>query len=161
MQNYHKHPDTDPEHDNHVNDFINNKEQNMINDEYMLTIARDGESPVRAIYRFGGAENAINAYNEYKDWGFAKKFLTVTLYHPNGKKSEKQLNAPLAGDCVFVREQYVKIAEDIYSIKKFVPEIEYNDLVNKLALLFSQDNWRFDPVRFFNNSGSSLTEAIE
>jgi len=161
MQNYHEHPPVDLKNKDAVESFINNKENNILNDEYMLTIARDGEWPPRSIYIFKGAVPSVNAYNQYKDWGFAKKYLTVALYEPNGNKTQKELMAPEAGECVFVREQYYKIAEYIELIKKFVPEIEYNDLVNKLALLFSQDNWRFDPVRFFNNSGSSLTEAIE
>jgi hypothetical protein len=161
MNSYHQHPPADSINKQIVESWLENKENNVLTNTYMITVARDGEWPPRSIYHFVGPLDAVNAYNEYKDWGFAKKFLTVRFYEPNGNVVEKTLRAPLAGECVFVRDQYTKIAEYLLEQKHFIPEKEYNVLINKLALLFSQDNWRFDPVRFFNNSGSSLTEAVE
>ncbi len=40
-------------------------------DHYMLTIARDGEQPVRSIYFYGTALEAAAGYVAYLDWGFA------------------------------------------------------------------------------------------
>ena len=68
-----------PSHKILVDEYIqsvNEKTQNS----YMLTIARDGEQPARSILYYNNAIDAAYAYNKYTDWGFAKNFLTVTLY---------------------------------------------------------------------------------
>lgn len=116
---------------------------------YMLTIARDGETPERSVYIFNNCLDAVNGYNSYTDWGFAKEYLTVSLYEPNGNVFTKILKRPPAGECVFVREQYYKIAKILLSIKGQLEEDSYAKLIKEIAKIFSMDNWRFDPVRFF------------
>ena len=116
---------------------------------YMLTIARDGEYPERSIYMYADSLNAVNGYNEYKDWGFAKHFLTVSLYEPSGKVHTKVLRRPPAGECVFVRQQYYDAEEIILKVKEKMDKESYEGLVKDFAKLFSIDSWRFDPVRFF------------
>ena len=71
--------------DQYIEDIKNNK-----NSSYMLTIARDGEDPVRTIIFYTNAIDAAEAYNKYTDWGFARNFLTVRLYEPNGVVNEKK-----------------------------------------------------------------------
>jgi len=84
-----------PEHFDVVINFL--KTNSQINPHYMITISRDGESPARSIYHFPNAIEAVENYNKYTDWGFAKNYLTVTLYGPGGKLSEKVLKRPLGG----------------------------------------------------------------
>jgi hypothetical protein len=117
--------------------------------QYMLTIARDGEYPERSVYMYADSLNAVNGYNEYKDWGFAKHFLTVSLYEPSGKVHTKVLRRPPAGECVFVRQQYYDAEEIILKVKEKMDKESYEVLVKDFAKLFSIDSWRFDPVRFF------------
>ena len=83
---------------------VKNKQQNA----YMLTISRDGESPERSIYFFNNAIEAVENYNRYQDWGFAKNYLTVCLYEGN-KIHKKILKRPPAGECTFLKEDYIKI----------------------------------------------------
>ena len=73
------------DHDKIVNDWLIKSNKT----DYMLTIARDGEHPVRSIYFFQTALEAVTAYNRYVDWGFAKEFLTVILHEPNGTIHKK------------------------------------------------------------------------
>lgn len=120
-----------------------------INYSFMLTIARDGENPARSIYYFNSAVDASEAYNRYTDWGFAKDYLTVRLYEPNGKINEKVLFRPKAGECVFVRQQYYDAENALLKVKDHLEEDLYNNLVNDFAKIFSKDNQRFDHVRFF------------
>jgi hypothetical protein len=122
-------------------------------DSYMLTIARDGESPVRSIYFYDNAIDASSGYEAYSDWGFAKDFLSVTLYEPNGKVHEKTLRRPMGGECVFIREDYVKLSKIYADIKEGIDENKYNYLVLESARLLSKDNQRFDPKRFFVDTG--------
>ena len=126
--------------------------------QYMLTIARD-EEPVRSIYKFNDAVNAVNGYNEYTDWGFAKHFLTVKMYEPNGMIHEKVLRRPPAGECVFVREQYYQAEEALLKVKDHLPEDIYTNLIKDFALIFSMDNWRFDHIKFFKLTQSK--ESVE
>jgi hypothetical protein len=146
---------------NALDEWHANRYDKTKNNTFMVGISRDGETPHRSLYRFSSALDAVNAYNEYQDWGFAKKFLTVTLYMTNGTIEEKVLHAPKAGECVFERHQYYIAARILSEAKDSMPEADYNDLVRKFALLFSHDSYRFDPERFFVNCKSSLTEAVE
>jgi hypothetical protein len=120
---------------------------------YMLTVARDGESPVRSIYFYDNAIDASSGYEAYLDWGFSKNFLTVTLYEPTGRVHEKTLRRPIGGECVFVREDYVKLSKIYTDIKDSISQDGYNHLVLESAKLLSKDNQRFDPKRFFVDTG--------
>jgi hypothetical protein len=122
-------------------------------DNYMLTIARDGESPVRSIYFYDNAIDASSGYEAYSDWGFAKDFLSVTLYEPTGKVHEKILRRPMGGECVFIREDYTKLSKIYADIKDGMDKDRYNYLVLESAKLLSKDNQRFDPKRFFVDTG--------
>ncbi len=139
------------EHADIIENFIKNHQSKEYS--FMLTIARDGEHPARSIYNFGDAVAAVNAYNRYKDWGFAKEYLTVRLYEPNGRYQEKVLHRPKAGECTFVREDYIKAGNILKSIKNNIEPENYVRLIENFALLFSQDNQRFDEERFFKDTG--------
>lgn len=127
---------------------IVNKYLNGDRKEYMLTIARDGEDPVRSIYFFRSSLDAVEAYNRYTNFGFAKNYLTVTLYQPNGEFHQKKLYRPPAGECSYVRQNYIDVISLLLDIKNSVEIGTYNLIVNRLALIFSQDNIRFDSARF-------------
>lgn len=122
-------------------------------DRYMLTIARDGEEPPRSIREFNNAEQAVNAYNSYTDWGFAKDYLTVRLYQPGGFMSEKVLRrfhiGGSSGDCTFIKDDYLKAAEILIQYKEHLEYVVYQQLVKEFCELFSKDNIRFDVTRFF------------
>lgn len=136
-----------PEHADRVSEFV---EQNKnIRASYMLTIARDGESPVRSIYHFDNAIDAAQAYGRYTDWGFAKDFLTVSLYEPGGKNTTKVIKRPKAGECVFVKADYIEAEKILLSTKEHLTEENYTNLIKGFAGLFSRDNIRFDVSRFF------------
>lgn len=122
-------------------------------DSYMLTIARDGESPARSIYFYGDAIDATTGYAAYTDWGFAKDFLTVELYEPTGRVHSKVLRRPRGGECVFHREQYHQISEILGNVADKMGQEDYNYLVLELAKLFSRDNQRFNEERFLQNVG--------
>lgn len=122
-------------------------------DAYMLTIARDGESPARSIYFYDNAIEAAAGYEEYFDWGFAKDFLTVVLYEPNGKVHEKVLKRPRGGECTFVRDDYIEATAIFSFVKASIPEDTYNHLVFEFAKMFSKDNQRFDHERFLARTG--------
>jgi hypothetical protein len=124
-------------------------------DSYMLTIARDGESPARSIYFYGDAIDAANGYQAYNDWGFAKDFLTVELYEPTGKVHSKVLRRPRGGECVFHREQYHQITDILLEIENQVEKQAWDYLTHELARLFSKDNQRFDEQRFLSALGNS------
>ena len=130
-----------------VIDFINKKD----NYEFMLTIARDGEDPVRSIYHFGSAIEACEAYSRYTDWGFAKEYLTVCLYEPNGRINKKVLKRPPAGECSYIKKNYVDASNLLLSIKDSMLLDKYKKLVYGFALTFSHDNIRFDFNRFFKD----------
>lgn len=136
-----------------VEAYINNPLKNA----YMLTIARDGEEPVRSIYFYDNAIEASEAYSRYSDWGFAKEYLTVELYEPlNNKKHTKILKRPKGGECVFVRQDYIDIANIIKKREGFFNWKQYKEFVIEFALLFSKDNQRFDSNRFFENCGFDI-----
>lgn len=134
-------------HSQVVDDFINKKN----NYEFMLTIARDGEEPVRSIYHFGSAIEACEAYSRYTNWGFAKKYLTVRLYEPNGTVHEKILKRPPAGECSYVKQNYIEASQLLFSMKDSLSNEQYSKLVEGFALIFSQDNIRFNSDRFFDD----------
>lgn len=122
-------------------------------DSYMLTIARDGESPARSIYFYGDAIDAVKGYEAYRDWGFAKDFLTVELHEPTGRVHSKVLRRPRGGECVFHRQQYHDITEILLKASDSCSEEMYNYVVYEFAKLFSKDNQRFDADRFLGNLG--------
>lgn len=118
---------------------------------YMITITRDGESPERSVIFYDNALDAATVYESYKDWGFAKHFLTVRLYEPNGKIHEKILKRPPGIDPRFMRKEYIEISEIIKQIKDKTEKDAYEKFVIDIARLFSRDNPRFDEQRFFTN----------
>ena len=122
-------------------------------DSYMLTIARDGESPVRSIYFYDNAIDAANGYGAYKNWGFAKDFLTVELYEPTGRVHSKVLRRPRGGECVFHRQQYYDVSQILLKASDSCSQEMYNYVVYEFAKLFSKDNQRFNVDRFLENLG--------
>lgn len=139
-----------PEHNDIVDNFL--KENSKINTHYMITIARDGESPARSIYHYHNILDAVHSYNKYTDWGFAKEYLTVSLYGPGGlldTKTLKRISGGTQGDCTFVREDYIKAEKILLSYKDKISLEDYTSLVKDFAGLFSRDNIRFDVSRFF------------
>ncbi len=119
----------------------------------MLTIARDGEHPVRSIYFYDNAVDATIGYQAYQDWGFAKDYLTVELYEPTGRVHSKILRRPRGGECVFERSQYYEISNILNSAKPKMDEESFNSMVYEFAKLFSKDNQRFNPERFLETLG--------
>jgi len=139
-----------PEHQVMVDNFL--KENSKIFPHYMITIARDGESPARSIYHFTNTVEAVNAYEKYTDWGFSKEYLTVTLYGPGGVLDQKVLKRSLGGsqgDCTFVRGDYIRAEKILLKYKNIMNEKDYQQLIKDFAGLFSRDNIRFDVSRFF------------
>ena len=130
-----------------------NKVANGRGDSYMLTIARDGESPARSIYFYGDAIDAAKGYEAYQDWGFARDFLTVELYEPTGRVHTKVLHRPRGGECVFERAQYYKVSEILNAAKQTINEESFNYLAYEFAKLFSKDNQRFQVDRFLTELG--------
>lgn len=122
-------------------------------DSYMLTIARDGESPVRSIYFYDNAVDAATGYAAYTDWGFAKDSLTVELYEPTGRVHSKVLRRPRGGECTFVRQDYNDATEIIKKLDGEISEQHYNYLAYEFGKLFSKDNERFNHERFLENLG--------
>lgn len=126
--------------------------QNKNNSNYMITVARDGEDPVRSVIFYDNAIDAVKVYESYEDWGFAKDFLTVTLYEPNSKIHQKILKRPPGIEAVFMRKQYIEMSTILLEAKPFILEKTYQKLVSDIAQLFSVDNKRFDSQRFFYNT---------
>lgn len=142
------------EHGDMVEEYIktvNDKTQTS----YMLTVARDGESPVRTIIYYSNSIEAAEAYNKYVDWGFARNFLTVRLYEPNGVINEKVLKRNQAGECTFVRQDYIDFENILLSLKDKINIDVYEDLVFQVMKVFAKDNWRFNPERFLDILGVS------
>lgn len=139
-------------HLNIVAEYVEKSKRKEV-DHYMLTIARDGEQPVRSIYFYGTALEAAKGYEAYQDWGFAKDYLTVELYEPNGQIHSKVLRRPRGGECVFERVQYYQISDILNATKPKVDEETFNYLAYEFAKLFSKDNQRFNPERFLETLG--------
>ena len=133
-----------------VRDYTKQAQDRKI-DHFMLTVARDGESPARSIYFYGDSVDAVTGYNAYQDWGFAKDFLTVELYEPTGRVHSKVLRRPRGGECVFERSQYYAVTDILKSVKSDMPEESYNSMVYEFAKLFSKDNQRFNVDRFLTD----------
>lgn len=114
----------------------------------MITVSRDGETPVRSIISFDNIEQAIEGYEMYQDAGFAKNYLTVSLYEPSGKISTKVIRRNQAGDPSFVRQNYIDTVEALHTLKDKLEKKDYEDVCMKIVRSFAKDNWRFDPERF-------------
>jgi hypothetical protein len=138
------------EHNDIVNNYLDSVKNNSMT-SYMLTIARDGEEPVRTIIFFPNAIEAAEAYNMYNDWGFARNFLTVRLYEPTGKIHEKVFKRNQAGDPTFLRQNYSDITEVLLSLRPLIEDHVYNNACIKVATSFAKDNWRFNAERFLSN----------
>lgn len=138
-----------PENLKRVQDWLSES----VHHSHMLTIARDGESPVRSIYYYQDADEALAAYDRYQDWGFAKDYLTVELYLIDGTKLSKTLTRPKGGECVFTRQEYLDMADILAEIKDTVAEDVFYVLAGKISRLFAKDNQRFDSERFFQQLG--------
>jgi hypothetical protein len=130
-----------------VNDYIKNSKENSIG-HYMLTVSRDGESPVRSIVSFDNLEQALEGYEMYQDAGFAKDYLTVSMYEPSGKINTKVLKRNHAGDPSFVRQNYIDTVDALHKVKDKLNKEDYEDLCIKIVTSFAKDNWRFNIERF-------------
>ena len=107
----------------------------------------------RSIIFYENAIDAAEAYNKYTDWGFARNFLTVHLYEPSGKINKKVLMRNQAGDCTFIRQDYIDIKDILLSYKDKIDKKVYNELCIKIMTVFAKDNWRFSPERFLQDLG--------
>jgi hypothetical protein len=136
-----------PNHDDMVNDYIKNAKDGKVA-HYMITVSRDGESPVRSIISFDNAEQAIEGYEMYQDAGFAKDYLTVSLYQPSGIVTTKVLKRNHAGDPSFVRQNYIDTVEALHDLKNKLSKEDYENVCIKIVTSFAKDNWRFNADRF-------------
>ncbi len=134
-------------HDVMVNEYINNSKEGKVN-HYMITVSRDGESPVRSIISFDNLEQALEGYKMYQDAGFAKDYLTVSLYQPSGNTLTKVLKRNHAGDPSFVRQNYIDTVEALHSVKDKLSKEDYEEMCIKIVTSFAKDNWRFSADRF-------------
>lgn len=134
-------------HTDIINQYISDAKAQKIN-HYIITISRDGESPVRSIISYDNVVDAVAGYQMYQDAGFAKNFLTVSLYEPSGKINTKILKRNQAGDPSFVRQNYIDVTDALYAIKDKLNKQDYDALCLKIANSFGRDNWRFDVERF-------------
>jgi hypothetical protein len=130
-----------------VNDYIKNSKEGKIS-HYMITVSRDGESPVRSIISFDNLAQALEGYEMYQDAGFARDYLTVSMYEPSGKVNTKVLKRNHAGDPSFVRQNYIDTVEALHKIKDKLDKKDYEDLCIKIVTSFAKDNWRFSADRF-------------
>ncbi len=134
-------------HDVMVNEYINNSKEGKVN-HYMITVSRDGESPVRSIISFDNLEQALEGYEMYQDAGFAKDYLTVSLYQPSGNTLTKVLKRNHAGDPSFVRQNYIDTVEALHSVKDKLSKEDYEEMCIIIVTSFAKDNWRFSADRF-------------
>lgn len=139
--------DLNPMHQEIVDDYVKNAKEKKVG-HYMITVARDGESPARSIISFDNIEQALEGYEMYQDAGFAKDFLTVSLYQPSGMITTKVLKRNHAGDPSFVRQNYIDTVEALHKVKDKLSKKDYEDLCIKIVTSFAKDNWRFNPERF-------------
>jgi len=130
-----------------VNDYIKNSKEGKIG-HYMITVSRDGESPVRSIISFDNLEQALEGYEMYQDAGFAKDYLTVSMYEPSGKINTKVLKRNHAGDPSFVRQNYIDTVDALHKVKDKLNKEDYEDLCIRIVTSFAKDNWRFSADRF-------------
>jgi hypothetical protein len=139
-------------HNDIISEYISNAKEQKIS-HYIITVARDGESPVRSIISYDNVVDAVAGYEMYKDAGFAKNYLTVSLYEPSGKINTKVLKRNQAGDPSFVRQNYIDITNALLQIKDKLSEEDFETLCIRIGTSFGRDNWRFNIERFFNNLG--------
>jgi hypothetical protein len=139
-----------PSHDDIVSDYIKNSASGNVG-HYIITVSRDGESPVRSIISFDNQKQALEGYEMYQDAGFAKEYLTVSLYEPSGKINTKVLKRNHAGDPSFVRQNYIDTVEALHSIKDKLNKEDYESLCIKIVTSFAKDNWRFNAERFLKH----------
>jgi hypothetical protein len=132
---------------NTLNEYIKNSKDGKI-EHYIITVSRDGENPPRSLISFDTKKEAIEGYDKYQDAGFAKEYLTVSLYEPNGKINTKTLKRNHAGDPSFVRQNYIDTVEALHQVKDKLNKEDYEDLCIKIVNSFAKDNWRFDAERF-------------
>jgi hypothetical protein len=130
-----------------VNDYIKNSKEGKIG-HYMITVSRDGESPVRSIISFDSLEQALEGYEMYQDAGFAKDYLTVSMYEPSSKINTKVLKRNHAGDPSFVRQNYIDTVDALHKVKDKLDKEDYEELCIKIVTSFAKDNWRFNAERF-------------
>lgn len=130
--------------------YISDAKEGKIS-HYIITVARDGEYPVRSIISFDNVVDAVAGYEMYKDAGFAKNYLTVSLYEPSGKINTKVLKRNQAGDPSFVRQNYIDVVNALREIKGKLNKDDYNNLCIKIMTSFGKDNWRFNPERFLKD----------
>jgi hypothetical protein len=135
------------EHKDIVNNYVESAKTGSVS-HYMITVSRDGEYPVRSIISFDNIEQALEGYEMYQDAGFAKDYLTVSLYHPSGVINTKVLKRNHAGDPSFVRQNYVDTVEALHCVKDKLSKEDYEDLCIKIVTSFAKDNWRFSADRF-------------
>lgn len=150
------------EHSDVVADYIKDVESKRSN-AYMLTISRDGETPVRTIIFYNNAIEAAEAYNMYNDWGFAKQYLTVTLYEPSGVINQKVFKRNQAGDPTFLRQNYYDFSSILKNLKPYLEKEVYENACMEAAISFSKDNWRFNAERFLSDLGvnKKIQEGIQ
>jgi hypothetical protein len=134
-------------HEDMLNNYIKGTAEKTIQ-HYIITVSRDGEFPVRSIISFDNIKEALEGYEMYQDAGFAKQYLTVSLYEPSGKINTKVLKRNQAGDPSFVRQNYIDTVEALYKVKDKLEKKDYEDLCIKIVTSFGKDNWRFDVDRF-------------
>jgi len=130
-----------------VNDYVKNSKEGKVS-HYMITVSRDGESPVRSIISFDNIAQALEGYEMYQDAGFAKDYLTVSMYEPSGKINTKVLKRNHAGDPSFVRQNYIDTVDALHKVKDKLDKEDYEDLCIKIVTSFAKDNWRFNAERF-------------
>ena len=130
-----------------ISDYLKNSKEGRAS-HYMITVSRDGESPVRSIISFDNLEQALEGYEMYQDAGFAKDYLTVSLYEPSGKINTKVLKRNHAGDPSFVRQNYIDTVDALHKVKDKLDKEDYEDLCIKIVTSFAKDNWRFSADRF-------------
>ena len=136
-----------PTHQDIVNEYIKNAKEGKVG-HYIITVARDGESPVRSIISFDSIDEAFKGYAMYEDAGFAKDYLTVSLYQPSGIVTTKTLKRNHAGDPSFVRQNYIDTVDALHKVKDKLNKEDYEDLCIKIVTSFAKDNWRFSADRF-------------
>jgi hypothetical protein len=137
------------EHEDIVNNYIEAAAERKALG-YMVTTSRDGEYPARSIFYYDSIHDAVDGYNMYQDAGFAKNYLTVSLYEPCGNVSSKVLKRNQAGDPSFVRQNYVDVTNALYLVKDKLNKEDYEKLCVDIVTSFAKDNWRFDAQRFLN-----------
>jgi hypothetical protein len=139
-----------PAHEDIINSYIENAKTGSVS-HYMITVSRDGEFPARSIISFQNIEEAVEGYQMYKDAGFAREYLTVSLYEPSGKINTKVFRRNQAGDPSFVRQNYIDTVAALHSVKNKLEKQDYEDLCIKILTSFAKDNWRFNEERFLKD----------